>query len=105
MTTPLLRVAGLAKRYVSAGREVQAVDGVDLTIDAGEALGLVGESGCGKSTLGKLILRLLTPDAGTIELEGVDIAPLSQRALRPYRPAIQMIFQDPYASLHPRMTV
>ncbi len=105
MTAPLLRVSGLAKTYLSKGRLVKAVDGVDLTIAAGETLGLVGESGCGKSTLGKLLLRLLTPDAGTIELEGVDIARLSQRALRPYRPAIQMIFQDPYASLHPRMTV
>jgi ABC-type oligopeptide transport system ATPase subunit len=105
MTTTLLRVSSLAKQYLSKGRRVKAVDGVDLTIRAGETLGLVGESGCGKSTLGKLILRLLTPDAGSIELEGVDIARLSQRELRPYRPHIQMIFQDPYASLHPRMTV
>jgi peptide/nickel transport system ATP-binding protein len=105
VTTPLLRVSGLAKRYLSKGRLVKAVDGVDLTIRSGETLGLVGESGCGKSTLGRLILRLLAPDAGTIELEGVDIAPLTQRKLRPYRPDIQMIFQDPYASLHPRMTV
>ena len=105
MIPPLLRVSGLAKRFESDGREVRAVDGVDLSIARGEALGLVGESGCGKSTLGKLILRLLDPDAGSIEFDGVDISRLAQAELRPYRPGLQMIFQDPYASLNPRMTV
>ncbi len=105
MSTPLLRVAGLSKRYESDGRVVQAVDSVDLSIARGETLGLVGESGCGKSTLGKLILRLLVPDSGSIEFEGVDHARLTQAELRPYRPGLQMIFQDPYASLNPRMTV
>jgi peptide/nickel transport system ATP-binding protein len=105
MSAPLLRVTGLVKHYAVKGAVVRAVDGVDLTIKPGETLGLVGESGCGKSTLGKLILRLLAPDAGTIEFEGIDLAPLTQRQLRRYRPGMQMIFQDPYASLHPRMTV
>ncbi len=105
MTQPLLRVAGLTKHFTARGRTVRAVDGVDLTLNAGETLGLVGESGCGKSTLGKLVLRLLNPDGGAIEFEGVDIARLPQRRLLPYRPRIQMIFQDPYASLHPRMTI
>jgi ABC-type oligopeptide transport system ATPase subunit len=105
MSAPLLRVTGLVKHYAVKGAVVRAVDGVDLTIKPGETLGLVGESGCGKSTLGKLILRLLAPDAGTIEFEGIDLAPLTQRQLRRCRPGMQMIFQDPYASLHPRMTV
>ncbi len=105
MSTPLLRVSGLSKRYASDGRVVQAVDGVDLCIARGETLGLVGESGCGKSTLGKLILRLLDPDTGSIEFEGVDLTRLTPAELRPYRPGLQMIFQDPYASLNPRMTV
>ena len=105
MSTPLLRVSGLAKRFASGGREVRAVDGVDLSIAPGETLGLVGESGCGKSTLGRLILRLLDPDAGSIEFEGVDITRLTQAELRPRRPGLQMIFQDPYASLNPRMNV
>jgi peptide/nickel transport system ATP-binding protein len=105
MSPPLLRVAGLVKHYHVKGAVVRAVDGVDLVIAPGETLGLVGESGCGKSTLGKLILRLLAPNAGTIEFEGADLVLLSQRQLRRYRPGIQMIFQDPYASLNPRMTV
>jgi len=84
---------------------VRAVREVDLEIAAGETLGLVGESGSGKSTLGRTLLRLVEPSGGTIELDGVDITRLSQRALRPLRRAMQMIFQDPSASLDPRMTV
>ena len=97
----LLSARGVSVRFGG----LVAVDGVDLCIARGETLGLVGESGCGKSTLGKLILRLLDPDTGSIEFEGVDLTRLTPAELRPYRPGLQMIFQDPYASLNPRMTV
>jgi len=84
---------------------VAAVTEVDLEIQRGETLGLVGESGCGKSTLGRTILRLLEPSAGRIVFDKTDLTQVSQRALRPLRRHMQMIFQDPYASLNPRMTV
>jgi oligopeptide transport system ATP-binding protein len=84
---------------------VQAVTEVDLEITPGETLGLVGESGCGKSTLGRTLLRLYAPSGGKIEFDGVDVTHAHQRTLRPLRRKMQMIFQDPYASLNPRMTV
>lgn len=93
---------GVFRRAVAA---CKAVDGVNLTIESGETLGLVGESGCGKSTLGKTLARLYEPTEGAIHFEGVNLAPLSRGQLKPYRREIQMIFQDPYESLNPRHTV
>ncbi len=97
----LLHVEGLRTQY----RNLVAVDGVDLHVAEGETVGLVGESGCGKSTLGKTILRLVPAAAGSIRLNGIDILPLQGRALAPHRRRMQMVFQDPSASLNPRQTV
>jgi oligopeptide/dipeptide ABC transporter ATP-binding protein len=112
MSEPLLRVEGLRTWFpIRAGilrREVgnvRAVDGVDFQVPAGGTLALVGESGCGKTTVGRSLLRLIEPQAGRIWFDGVDLANLPRRALRPYRRAIQIVFQDPMASLDPRMRV
>ncbi|WP_431283154.1 ABC transporter ATP-binding protein [Humitalea sp. 24SJ18S-53] len=101
----LLSVEGLRTRYVTRGRATNAVDGVSLTVAAGETVGLVGESGCGKSSLGKTILRLVDPAEGSIRLAGQEIAGLSQAALLPVRRRMQMVFQDPFGSLNPRQTI
>ncbi len=102
---PLLSVTDLKIHYRSRDGLLRAVDGIDLVVERGETVGLVGESGCGKSTLGKTVLRLVDPTAGRIEFKGEDITVLDQRSLRGVRKSIQMIFQDPFASLNPRQTI
>src|SRR5687767_8944580 len=101
MKAPLLRAERLVKHF----KKVRAVDDVSFEVAAGETLALVGESGCGKSTAGRLVLRLLEPTAGAVRFEGEDLQSLSEQALRARRRSMQIIFQDPYGSLNPRMTV
>jgi peptide/nickel transport system ATP-binding protein len=111
--TPLVRIRGIRKLFpITRGILIQrkvgavhAVDGVDLDVYPGETLGLVGETGCGKSTLARVVMRLYDATAGTIEFEGQDITHLKGKALRELRRDMQMVFQDPYASLNPRKTV
>ena len=103
---PLLRVVNVVKYFgAGVGSSVKAVDGVSFDILPGETVGLVGESGCGKSTLGRLITQLIPVSSGEVYLDGVDITKLHGEKLRQQRKQMQMIFQDPYASLDPRMTV
>jgi ABC-type oligopeptide transport system ATPase subunit len=108
---PVLEVINLKKHFPirrgllrRTSGYVYAVDGVSLSIKSGETLALVGESGCGKSTVGRAILRLIEPTDGTIKLNGTDITHLGKAALRPYRRQMQIIFQDPFSSLDPRMS-
>lgn len=104
--TPLLEVKNLTKHFpVAHGQKVHAVNGVSFKLERGETLGIVGESGCGKSSMGRTILKVHEPTSGQIIFDGVDITGLSNRKMFPYRKKMQMIFQDPYASLNPRFTV
>ena len=112
MSAPLLEVEGLTRHFVARrsvfGRPtatVKAVDGIDLSVPAGSTLALVGETGCGKSTVGRLVLRLIEPLAGSVRFAGRDILEFGEKELRAFRREAQIVFQDPYSSLNPRMTV
>ena len=110
---PLIEVRGLVKHYrvrrgmfdMGPQEVVRAVDGVDFSVGRGDTLGLVGESGCGKSTTGRLVLRLIDPTAGEVRYDGVDLVRLPRKQMQPLRRELQIVFQDPFGSLDPRMTV
>ena len=112
MAEELLKVSNLVKYFPASGSGsirhgsiVKAVDGVSFSVYRGETLGIVGESGCGKSTTGRLILRMIEPTSGEVLFDGKDIMKLSGREMRRMRSQMQMVFQDPFASLNPRMSV
>ncbi|MBM7047383.1 ABC transporter ATP-binding protein [Rhizobium lusitanum] len=105
MTEPLLSVQGLAKDYVSRGAKLAILRDISFDIGRGEVVGLVGESGSGKTTIGRSVLRLVEPTAGSVRFDGTEMTGLSAGALRRIRPRMQYIFQDPFASLSPRMTI
>ena len=104
-TASAIEVQALVKVFHRRGKEVRAVDGISFDVHKGETLGLVGESGCGKSTTGRTILQLYRPTSGSVVFEDCDLVQLKGESLRKMRRKMQMIFQDPYASLNPRMTV
>ena len=101
----LTKVFATGDAFSGPGEGLRAVDDVSFSIEAGEPMGLVGESGCGKSTLGRMLLRLIEPTSGTVRFDGTEITALGRRALRESRREMQIIFQDPFGSLDPRMTV
>ncbi|MDP3179183.1 MAG: ATP-binding cassette domain-containing protein, partial [Spirochaetaceae bacterium] len=102
---PLVETRNLKKYFKTSKGELHAVDGIDLSINTGKTLGVVGESGCGKSTLGRTILRLVEPTSGEILFEGQNVQGYDARGMRALRKSMQMIFQDPYSSIDPRLTV
>ena len=112
MSAPVLEVRDLVKHFVARrsplGKPlatIKAVDGVSFSLREGETLALVGESGCGKSTVGRLVMRLIEPTGGAVLIDGTDIAAIPEKEVRAFRRRVQLIFQDPYASLNPRMTI
>ncbi len=106
LRSPLLKVENLTKHFpLKGGGVIHALNGVSLTQASGETIGIVGESGCGKSTLARVILRLTEPTAGSIRFEGQDLTALSPSAMRAERRKMQMVFQDPFASLDPRFKI
>ncbi|QPB18684.1 oligopeptide/dipeptide ABC transporter ATP-binding protein [Rhizobium sp. 007] len=105
MNEPLLSVRGLAKHYTSRGTKLTILQDISFDIGKGEVVGLVGESGSGKTTIGRSVLRLVEPSSGSVRFDGTELTELSASAMRRARPRMQYIFQDPYASLSPRMTI